>query len=103
MDTDENDMNVVLLSTIDKNKSKYTSRDYTQAKLARKLQVLVGRPEIKDFIRYLDNNNIPKCPISRDGAIAAHDIFGRDVSGLQGKTTRRRTQHIRQQTVGLPI
>ena len=50
MDMDENDRNVVLLSTIEKNKSKYTSRDYTQAKLARKLQVLVGRPEIKDFI-----------------------------------------------------
>ena len=50
METDENVTNVVVLSTIEKNKSKYTSRDYTQAKLARKLQVLIGRPEIKEFI-----------------------------------------------------
>ena len=90
IDTDENATNVVLLSTIDKNKSKYTSRDYNQAKLARKLQVLIGRPEIKDFIRYLDNSNIPNCPISRDDAIAAHNIFDKDIDGLQGKTTRKR-------------
>ena len=91
MDTDENATNVVLLSTIEKKKSRYTSRDYNQAKLARKLQVPIGRPEIKDFIRYLDNNNIPNCPISRDDAIAAHDIFDRDIGGLQGKKTRKRT------------
>ena len=103
MDMDDSDTNVVLLSTIEINKSKYTSRYYTQAKLTRKLQVIVGRPEIKYFIRYLDNNNIPNCPISRDDVIAAHDIFGRDVGGLQGKTTWRRIQHIRQQTIGLPM
>ena len=94
---------MVLRSTIEKNKSNYTSRDYNQAKLARKLQVLIGRPEIKDFIRYLDNSNIPNCPISREDAIAAHDIFGKDIGGLQGKTTRKKTQHIRQQTIGLPV
>ena len=65
--------------------------------------MLIGRPEIKDFIRYLDNSNIPNCPISRDDAIAAHDIFGKDIGGLQGKTTRKKTQHIRQQTIGLPV
>ena len=64
--------------------------------------MLIGRPEIKDFIRYLDNSNIPNCLISRDDDIAAHDIFGKDIGGLQGKTTRKKTQRIRQQTIGLP-
>ena len=52
MDTDENTAKIVLLSTIENNKANYTSRDYEQAKRARKLQVMIGRPEIKDFIRY---------------------------------------------------
>ena len=103
MDTNENATNVVLLSTIEKNKSNYTSRDYNQAKLARKLQVMIGRPEIKDFIRYLDNSNIPNCPISREDAIAAQDIFGKEIGALQGKMTRKKTKHIRQQTIGLPV
>jgi hypothetical protein len=35
----------------------------TRAQLARKIQVLVGRPELKDFIAYLDNNMLPNSPI----------------------------------------
>ena len=32
MDTNENTTNIVLLSTIEKNKANYTSRDYEQVK-----------------------------------------------------------------------
>jgi hypothetical protein len=69
---------VLAVSTIENNKSNYAVRDYSRAKLAQKIQILVGRPELKDFIRYLDRNYLPKCPVTRQDAINAHAIFGCD-------------------------
>jgi hypothetical protein len=95
LDTATTDNHTVLaISTVEINKSKYTDRDYSRAQLARKIQVLVGRPELKDFLRYLDSNSIPNCPIQRQDAINAHAIFGRDVNSLKGKITRQRLQAV---------
>jgi hypothetical protein len=55
---------VLAVSTVESNKSKYADRDYSRAKLARKLQILVSRPELKDFLRFIDRNSIPNCPIT---------------------------------------
>jgi hypothetical protein len=41
---------VLAVTTVEANKSTYTNRDYSRALLARKIQVLVGRPELKDFL-----------------------------------------------------
>jgi hypothetical protein len=68
----------LMVSTVEKNKSRFTSRDYTWAQLASKMQVLVGRPKLKDFIAYLNNNMLLNCMIDRNVAIAAHQSFGRD-------------------------
>jgi hypothetical protein len=85
---------VALVTTVEKNKSRFTSRDYTRAQLARKIQVLVGRPELQDSIAYLYNNMLPNCPINRNDAIAAHQMFGRNVGSLKGKTTRQKVAHV---------
>jgi hypothetical protein len=85
---------VLAISTVETNKSKYTDRDYSRAQLARKIQVLVGRPKLKDFLRYLDSNSIPNCPIQRHDAINAHAIFGREVKLLKGKITRQQLQAV---------
>ena len=80
---------VLTVNTVESNKTKYAERDYSRAKLARQIQVLVGRPELKDFLRYIDGNFLPNCPVTRQDAINAHAIFGRDVGSIKGKTTRR--------------
>jgi hypothetical protein len=85
---------VLAITTLEANKSKYTKRDYSRTKLARKIQTLVGRPKLADFIRYLDGNSIPKCPVHRQDAINAHAIFGRDVRSLKGKITQQQLQAI---------
>jgi hypothetical protein len=85
---------VLAITTLEANKSKYTKRDYSRAKLARKIQTLVGQPKLADFIRYLDGNSIPKCPVHRQDAINAHAIFGRDVRSLKGKITQQQLQAI---------
>jgi hypothetical protein len=71
-----------------------TARDYSRAVLARKIQVLIGRPELKDFIRYIEGRSLTNCPITRQDAINAHAIFGRDVGSVKGKTTRRQLKGI---------
>jgi hypothetical protein len=85
---------VLAVNTVEHNKSNYAVRDYNRAKLAQKIQVPVGRPELKDFLRYLDGNSLPNCPINRQDAINAHAIFGRDIGSIKGKTTRRKLKGI---------
>ena len=80
--------------TIESNKSNYAERDYSRAVIARKIQVLVGRPELKDFIRYIETRSLVNCPITRQDAINAHAIFGRDVGSIKGKMTRRQLKGI---------
>jgi hypothetical protein len=94
---------VTFVTTVEKNKSKFTTRNYARATLARKTQVLVRRPELKDFVSYLDQNMIPNYPIDHNDAIAAHQIFGRDVDSIKGKTTRQGTEHVHARLEGLPM
>jgi hypothetical protein len=93
--TSSSSEHIALVSTVEKNKPRFTSRDYTRAQLARKIQVLGGRPKLKDFIAYLDNNMLPNCPIDQKDAIAAHQMFGSDVGSLKGKTMRQKVAHVR--------
>jgi hypothetical protein len=76
---------VLAITTVETNKSKYTDRDYSRAQLPRKIQILAGQPELKDFLCYLHRNFIWNCPIQRQDAINAHAIFGRDVNSLKRK------------------
>jgi hypothetical protein len=85
---------VLAVSTVESNKSNYANRDYFRAILARKIQVLVGRPELKDFIRHIEARSLTNCPITRQDAINAHVIFGRDFGSIKGKTTRRQLKGI---------
>jgi hypothetical protein len=78
-----------LINTVDNNKSNYTQRDYSRAVLARKIQKMMGRPSTKNFLRYVDNNLLPNCPITRKDILAAEHIFGPDVGSLKGKTVRQ--------------
>jgi hypothetical protein len=103
LDTADMKDHVVLVTTVDDNKSNYTDRDYTRAKLARKAQILVGRPELNAFLRYLDGNNIKNCPITRQDAINADKIMGRDHGSLKGKTThRKKLERVAGSTTHLP-
>jgi hypothetical protein len=94
---------VALVSTVEKNKNKFSNHDYVRAKMARKIQIFVGRPELKDCITYLDANMIPNCPINRNDAIAAYKVFERDDGSLKGKTTRQKVGHVKSHIVGLPV
>jgi hypothetical protein len=102
LDTADTSGHVVLVSTVEDKKSNYTDRDYSRAKLARKTQILIGRPELRDYLQYIANNNIPNCPVGRQDVLNAADIFGRDFGTVQGKTTRRKLEGTRGSIFNIP-
>ena len=78
----------VFITTVAHNKSKFSQRDYQRAVEARKLLCKIGRPSQQQFLRILERNMIPNCPVTRRDAINAHLIFGPDIGSLKGKTVR---------------
>jgi hypothetical protein len=63
--------------------------DYLKAVHARELQIKIGRPSSKHFIRIITSNQLPNCPVTRANILAAEHMFGPDVGSLKGKTVRR--------------
>jgi hypothetical protein len=85
----------LLVNTVRNNSSQFTAQEYSQASLARKLQCIIGRPSTKEFLRIVDSNLLPNCPISRADILNAEFIFGPDVGSLKGKTVRRSPHVVR--------
>jgi len=56
----------VLINTVDKNKSKYTVKQYADACKARLIQDIISRSSITDYIKYIENDEILNCPITKD-------------------------------------
>ena len=80
---------VFTVNTVKDNKKNFTNNDYLRAVWARELQVTVGRPSDKDFIRILKESSLPNCPVTPRDVVIANRLFGPDVGALKGKTTRR--------------
>ena len=78
----------MFINTVANNKSKFSNRDYLRALEARKLLCRIGRPSQQTFLKILDGNLIPNCPVTRRDALNAQLIFGPDLGSLKGKTVR---------------
>ena len=93
---------MILVNTVDNNKSNFTTAEVTRAELARTFQKIVGRPSTKDLIRYVTRNQLPNCPITKEDIMNAEIIFGPDVGSLKGKTTRQDPPKVRMVRSMLP-
>ena len=49
----------MLITTVDDNKSKLSTHNFSRANIARALQHKIVRPMTKDFIHYVTSNFIP--------------------------------------------
>ena len=83
-----------MMNTVDNNKDKYTRRVIQRAELARRIQIIIGRPGSRQFAEIIDNNLLPNSPITRADINAADDILGRNLGYLKGKTTARANKHV---------
>ena len=54
------------------------------------MQIKIGRPSTRDYIKIIKENALPNCPVTKADIKAAEYIFGQDIGALKGKTTRRR-------------
>ena len=79
---------VFTVNTVRDNIRNFTNNDYLWAVGARQLQVTVGCPSDKDFIRILKVSSLPNCPVTPWDVAIANKLFGPDVGALKGKTTR---------------
>ena len=91
-----------MLTTVKQQASRYTKREFEQAKAARKFQNIVmrlGSRELMDVaIKHLRD-----CPVTRSDISAADDIFGPNLGSLKGKTPTRPNAHVRGSTNRVPI
>ena len=80
---------VFMVNTVKDNMRNFTNNDYLRAVGARQLQVTMGHPSDKDFIRILKVSSLPNCPATPWDVVIANKLFGPDVGALKCKTTRR--------------
>jgi hypothetical protein len=102
LDTRANVTGTVMINTVADNKNGYTNRAYTRAVLARNIQKMVGRPTTKEFIKIVEMNLLPNCPVTREDILIAEKIFGPDIGSLKGKTVRRDTDHVEVSATPVP-
>ena len=78
------------VTTLDENKTFYTSRQFDRAKRARDLYHSLGTPTVNDFKAIIRINAIKDNPVTTEDIELAEKIFGPDIGTLKGKTTRRK-------------
>ena len=86
----------MLVNTVANNQTSYTNEDYLRANQARELQIKIGQPSLRDYIRIVSENYLPDCPVTKADILAAENMFGPDVGSLKGKTTRCNPHAVRQ-------
>ena len=73
--------------TVNTVRENFTKNDYLHAVRAWELQVTVGHPSEKDFIKILKANSLPNCPVTPRDVVVANELFGPDIGALKCKTT----------------
>jgi hypothetical protein len=91
-----------LVNTVKENRVGYTQRQFEQAKRARELYHIMGTPTIETFKTLIKMNAIRNCAVKTDDVNIAEKIFGADMSSLKGKSTRRKSTPVREDTVEIP-
>ena len=65
LDTDKIVSESVFSNAVDNNKSNYTGKDYSQARLAHRIQRMIGRPSTQHFLHIVDDNLLKNFQINR--------------------------------------
>ena len=93
-DTAANKENVQLVQTVKSNEAQFTKRQVDQARLARQLYSLLGRPSHEAFVNFVRNNSLKNCPIDVTDANRSIQIYGPDIPALRGKSVREQPGHV---------
>jgi hypothetical protein len=93
---------VSFVQTVDGNKLMFSKKQISQAKAARELYAMIGRPSIGDFMGIIKNNLLPHAKITANDIQNAELIYGKDIGAIQGKTTRNQPSPVVTDYVNVP-
>ena len=81
-----------LLNTVSALEKQYSKKQVTKAKLTRNIQIRIGRPSERRFLKILDNNELMKCPVTVEDGRRAIKLHGPDVASTKGVTVKGKGQ-----------
>jgi hypothetical protein len=55
---------------------------------------MIGRTSTRAFIRNVNNNSLPNCPVTANDFLATEKIFDPDIGSLKGKTVRSSSDRV---------
>ena len=84
--------NYSLFNTVANLEKQYTKKEVAKAKLARNLQIRLGRPSQQRFEVIIKNNQLKNCPITIEDARRALKLYGIDPAFIKGTTVRGKGQ-----------
>ena len=91
-----------MIQTVRKNYEGFTKKEVLRAKRARELQTMVGAPSEKDYYGVVSNNMLDNCPVHRNDVTNARKIYGPDITGIRGKTVRKKPVPVVESYVAVP-
>ncbi len=89
--------------TVAENHKNYSVQQYERAQRARKLYHILNAPSKKNFKYILRSNQIKNCPVTPQDVDIAEDIFGKDISYLKGKSTRKNPSQTQPDIIAIPV
>ena len=99
---DPSDLDLIFVMTVSGNKKGFTKREIEGAERARALYINLVYPSKKDFRWMVKGNQIMDCPVTAHDVDVAKQIWGKNVHGLQGKSTREKPIHVAADFVKVP-
>ena len=88
--------------TVEDNKIPYTNRQIERAKKARELYQATGTLELDEFKNLIRSRGIKNNPVTTKDVDLAEMIYGPDVGGIKGKTTRKRPSVVMETNIEVP-
>lgn len=98
----EHDHSNVLTTTVAERQSQYTKREIKKAKMAGKIQIIIGRPSTADYKKIIKTNALPNFPVTEIDVEIAEQLFGKDIGSICGKTVCSQPPHVAIQRILLP-
>jgi len=77
-----------MVTSVAENSHAFTHRQFENAKRARRLYQIMGRPTVENLKALIRMNAIKDCPVTVEDVDIAEKIFGPDIGTLKGKSVR---------------
>ncbi len=92
----------MLVNTVRGNFEGYTRKEIERAREARCIQGMIANPTEREFSAMVCEKLLANCPVTIQDVNNAHQIYGRDLANIRGKTTRRKPGHVQVDYVQIP-